>query len=116
MIQLLDELHVGEYRGIAGEVERTMVEQVEHEAGGLSPVHDGVAVLNTATVYGMSHGYLQRTRGLRSALVHAAAVLHALRSQPKTDLVDGDYLGLELLGDRNRIVYMIEMAVRNQHR
>src|SRR4051794_12510913 len=53
---------------------------------------------------------------LRSAFVHGADVLDALAFKPLAGFVDTDNLRLKLLRERNSIMNMIEVPVRDQDR
>src|SRR5579864_1187449 len=85
-------------------------------SGRLSTVNDLVAILNSATVDGVRHGDFERSHILRTAFVHAAAILDAFAGQPNTGFVDGHHFRLELLGQRHSVVDVVEMCVRNQNR
>ncbi len=87
---------------------------MQNVAGRFSAVNNLLAILNAATVNGVRHGHFHRTNHLSSALVHTAAVFHALRCQPQTRLMDGHHGRLEFLGERNGVVDVIEVPVRNQ--
>jgi len=67
-------------------------------------------------MHGMRHGDFERPHFLRAAFIHAAAILHALGGQPHAGFEYRHHLGLELLGERNSIVDMVEVAVRDEKR
>src|SRR5205807_295493 len=70
-------------------------------------------VENAATVDGMRHRYCDFADLLRSALVHRAGILHAFRFQPVARFVDRDHLRGKALRQRDGVVDMIEMPVRD---
>jgi hypothetical protein len=88
---------------------------VQDVTGCLTAVNDLVAVLYPTTVDGVRHRYLKRSDILRTALVHAAAVLDAFGSEPHTRFVNGHHFRLEFLGQGNCVVDVIEVGVRNQN-
>jgi len=65
---MLDERHVGEDAGVAGEVERAAVGEAQHVAAGFAAVDDLLAVLYAATVYRVGHGDGGARDRLRAAL------------------------------------------------
>ena len=96
MVQLLNELHVGEDRGVAGEINGAPILQVQDVARRLAAVNDLVAILNAATVDRMRHSDFQRADILRSALIHGAQVLDSLALEPQINFVVSDDVRLVL--------------------
>ena len=114
-VQLFDELHIGKYVGVSGEIHGAAVRQMEYVAGRLAAIDDLVAVLDTATMDRRGSWWPSRRPDvLGSALIHPAAILDSLGGEPHAGLEDRDHLGLELLRQRNGIVDVVEVAVRNQ--
>ena len=76
--------------------------------------YDLVAILDSTAMNGVGHGNFQRPDVLRATFVHAAAALDTLGSQPNTGLINSDDFRLELFGQGNRVVNVVEVGVRNQ--
>jgi hypothetical protein len=92
--------HIGEHRGVAGEVDRALVGQMQHVARRLAAIQNLIAILDAATVDRVRHGCFQRTQHiLRSAFIHAAAGLHAFGSQPHASLKIATTFGLNFLAN-----------------
>ncbi len=94
-VELADQFHVAEQRGIARVVNRLVVLEFHDEAGGLTEIDDAVLV-DAAAVARIGHGDAQAFAGDRAALVHRLDVLHALGAEPRGDLPDADHGGAGL--------------------
>src|SRR5581483_9304197 len=82
----------------------------------LAAIENLIAVLDSATVDGVRHCGLERTEVLRPALIHTTTVLDAFGGEPDAGLENrDDFGGFELFGERNNVVDVIEVRVRNQN-
>ena len=93
MVELLDEVHVAEHVGIAGEVQGAPIGESQHIAGRFAAVYDLAVVQDAAAMHRVRHGESHAARFQRSALVHAARVLDPFALQPGAGLVNADDLG-----------------------
>ena len=113
-IEFLDQSHIGENVGVAGEIDPPPIRQMQHVARGLASIDDFAVVQNSATVDGVRHSDAERPHLLGSAFVHGGAILHAFRFQPVAGFVDGDYLRGEFRGQGHCVMDVVEVAVRDE--
>jgi dienelactone hydrolase len=78
MVELFDQVHVRKHVGIAGEIERAAIGEVQHVTRRLAAVDDLAVVQNPAAMHRVGHGHRRLAHFLRAALVHGPDVGHAL--------------------------------------
>src|SRR5262249_54550627 len=110
-----DQLHVGEDVGVAGEIDHAIVIETQNVTGGFASIDDLAIVQNSAAMDCVSHGDVDGADLLRSAFIHGMQVLDALALEPMAGFVNCANLVGMLLGQRNRIVNVIEMTMGDQH-
>ena len=115
MVQLVDQLHVAEHRGIAGVINLHATFEFDHIPAGLAGVDHLPLIFDPAGMKGRHHGDAHVAHRLRAATIHSRAILHAFFLQPGADLVHRDHRGLMFLGDLDRVAHVVEMPVADEH-
>jgi hypothetical protein len=105
-----DQLHRHEDVGVAGEVDREAVLELEHEAGGLAQVRP---VFRARRVVGVGQRDLDAVDVGRAALVRRVGhlVRKSLGGEPAAQLDERDDRRLELLPERNGVADVVAVAV-----
>src|SRR3984957_16630519 len=115
MIEALDKLHVGKNIGIARAIDDAAVGEAHYVTGRFASVNYFSVVENAAAMKGGGHPHGDGPDGHGAAFIHADGIFRALRFQPVRGLIDRDDLRRKFRGEREDVVNMIEMAVRDQN-
>src|SRR4029077_11786124 len=112
-----DQRHVPEDIRVAREIDREAVFELDHHPAGFTAVHDLRAIRDPTRVLGVDEGDLDPPDIDRAALVAAdqGLALDAFGSQPARDLEVADDFGLGRFGNLERVVDVVEVAVRDEH-
>src|SRR5260370_5977796 len=116
--QLGEQRHVAEDVGVAGEVDLEPVLELDHKAACVAPVDDVAAVLgDAARVLGVDKGDLDAVDVDCAALVGADDLVsfQTLRAEPRADLEVADNRRLGAARYLERVMDVVEMAVRDEH-
>ena len=115
--ELRDQRHVAENVGVAGEVDGESVLELDHEPARVTAVDDRAVLGDAARVLGVDQRDLDAVHLDGSALVgaHDLVRVEAFRAEPDADLVVADDGGLGAARDLERVVDVVEVAVRDQH-
>jgi hypothetical protein len=113
VMQVADELHVGEHAGIAGMVEDGSVVDGDDKAGGIASIDDFVAVGDAGGVAGFSEGDGDVRVAMGAADVHAdGAILgNAFGLEPVEELDHADDGRAVLFGDGDGVGDVVHVAV-----
>src|SRR5918998_4569980 len=115
-VNLADKLHVSEDGGVAGVVELEATLELQDVSHRLAGVDDGSVLFGDAGgVEGVSCGNLDRTDLNRTALLDRLPVLYALVLHVREDLEVSYRRRSGLLGQRDSVGEMVEVAVGDEH-
>ena len=110
-IQVANQLHVAEDRGIAGVVEDRASRNGQDKSCRDSHVMDAGIILRRRRVFGLDHGGRHIVHLYRSAEIHADGVSHALSLEIGCQLIDSHHGGMVFRRHRHNIGDMIPVAM-----
>src|SRR5258708_3064845 len=89
--------------------------ELNHIPPPFPPITNLVAILDSARMIGVNHGYANPFHCLRSALVHRLNLFGAFFLQPETQFVNAYYFWIVFLRELNGIADVIAMTMCAKH-